>query len=813
MEAEKSVGESVTPERITGQFYRRFRKEREKFISSIQGIDDAQERERYGVLMLNRLLFTYFLQQKGFLDGDPYYLTHQLQQARTLGEDRFYRLFLLPLFHMGFGTPAHQRATPLGTIPYLGATLFAPHPEELRPGVHIADDSFSALFTFFDTYHWRLDEAPPASEQELSPTVLGYIFEQQINQQQMGAYYTRADVTDYIARYTLIPALFERLTSALPTACDPFWQLTQRFPHRYIYATLLRAERLPGETEAEQRERQRRATDLLNALRDGLVNTIDDFVTCNLDIERFARDVIIEAPRPLIEGIYQELCSMTVLDPTCGSGAFLLAALRVLAPLYRACLYRLQGQKPDEYNILKEIITRNLYGVDMMPEAIEICRLHLYLKLLAHVRRVEDIEPLPEIAQHVHVGNALVGYTWNDALDDTASPDLQLAREYGIDPHDWPRFVAWKASHQPFHWAHVFPEVAAQGGFTAIIGNPPYVEYEQKKFPYQLRGYQTLTCANLYPCISERSAQLLAPYGRCGMILPLAAFATRNMTPFLEGFKRWFPVSWLSFYHFRPSMLFSGGKIASIPTAIYLARVRGTETRYSTRLMKWTTEQRPYLFTLLHYCRITASEDPENRHYYPKFGHACENTIMEKILQQRKIEHYIKRRSRQTRENSMYYRSAGGLYWKVFVNFPWPYHTTSNKQCDFLPEYDRNIFVALFNSSLFWWYYTVTFDTFNLKDYMLFGFRFTYPDNEGMLQELRQLCAELMENYQDHARHLRRGTTGSYTIYARKAKAIIDRIDAVLARHYGFNDEELTFLRNYDIRYRMRSESISSDPS
>src|SRR5205085_6610431 len=106
--------------------------------------------------------------------------------------------------------------------------------------------------------------------------------------------------------------------------------------------------------------------------------------------------------------------------------------------------------------------------------------------------------------------------------------------------------------------------------------------------------------------------------------------------------------------------------------------------------------------------------------------------------------------------NTMYYRSAGGLYWKVFVNFTWPYATTSNKQCSFQPSYERDVFVALFNSSLFWWYYTVTFDTFNLKNYMLFGFRFSYPEDTTLVQALCSCCRRLMNDFRTNAQHLKR---------------------------------------------------------
>ncbi len=243
--------------------------------------------------------------------------------------------------------------------------------------------------------------------------------------------------------------------------------------------------------------------------------------------------------------------------------------------------------------------------------------------------------------------------------------------------------------------------------------------------------------------------------------------------------------------------------MANIPTAILLARVDGQEQRFSTSITRWATENRKLLFSTLKYTQITAPHDPANRHYYAKFGQICENAILEKVLGQRCIADYL---SRKPNGNNMYYRSAGGLYWKVFLNFPWPYQTTSNKQCTFREEYERNVFVALFNSSLFWWYYSVTFDTFNLKDYMLFGFRFTYPEDKMIVSALSKQCKRLMEDFRKHAKHLKRGETGSYTIYARKSKQILDDIDRILAQLYGLSSSELDFILHYDIKYRMGSE-------
>ena len=789
----------LSPHYSMKHFYNRFKRERAAFQNVLQestpGID-KNLCEQYTSLILNRLLFLYFLQQKRLLDNDKHYLVNRLAKVKMeQGSDQFYQSFFLPLFYEGLEVPLETRINhePFGKIPFLGQGVFASRGPESE--LHIPDRAFEQLFQFFDSYHWHPDEML-TDDHGITPTVLGYLFEQYINQQHMGAYYTKNDVTAYIAQNTILPYFFDRLAQYLPQeqqAQGSIWKKVQELPDRYIAKVIKCQEYLPAETEREYDERQRHYRGVKRRLAEGHVTHIDDFVTYNLDIQQFALDILYDIKdHDLLFTCYKQLKNIKILDPTCGSGAFLFAALHVLLPLYEACLDALNGLSSStpvqqrhthlqhypnrRYFILKSIIAHNLHGIDIMEDATEVCRLRLLLVLLTHVDHGKDIEPVSQIAHTIQVGNVLT-----DLSKQVTTPlqsDLQCISG----------------------WQLAFKDILCSGGFDIIIGNPPYVEYNENTLSYTLDHFDTRICSNLYTCVVERSRQLLSPRGRHGMILPLAAFATRNMQPFLDAFRLWFPVSWLSFYHFRPSMLFSGGKVASIATAIYLAKTTGAEQRFSTQLLKWSQEHRALLFSRLTYCRITAPDDTQNRHYYPKFGVHQENAIMTKILKHKVISNYL---TQQPNQNMMYYRSAGGLYWKIFVNFMWPYNTTSNKQCFFQENFDRDIFIALFNSSLFWWYYTVTFDTFNLKDYMLFGFRFSYPQDPALLAALRTHSEDLMADFRRHARHLKRGKTGSYTIYAGKSKSIIDQIDRLLAHHYGFTPEESDFILNYDIKYRM----------
>ena len=105
---------------------------------------------------------------------------------------------------------------------------------------------------------------------------------------------------------------------------------------------------LPTETWREHVARRQRCLELRDKLQAGEMHQINDLITYNLDIRQFAEDVISNCEGPeLVRAFYQAISSVTVLDPTCGSGAFLFAALNILEPLYEACLDRMQAFVDD----------------------------------------------------------------------------------------------------------------------------------------------------------------------------------------------------------------------------------------------------------------------------------------------------------------------------------------------------------------------------------------------------------------------------------------------------------------------------------
>lgn len=184
---------------------------------------------------------------------------------------------------------------------------------------------------------------------------------------------------------------------------------------------------LPGERWCDVVHRRDRYTRQVELLSDTSRDWgIDDAVTENLDLPELLRDYMTQlASAQECEQAFEVLRSLTVCDPTVGSGAFLFAALDVLQPLYEEVLARAReltddGEPPAEflveadaragsYWLIKTICLRNLFGVDLMHEAPEIAKLRLFLKLAAQIDSVEHLEPLPDLDFNIKCGNLLVG--------------------------------------------------------------------------------------------------------------------------------------------------------------------------------------------------------------------------------------------------------------------------------------------------------------------------------------------------------------------------------------------------------------------
>lgn len=369
IEVTDRLKQALDIEKVTKKFYGEFQEQHLAFLELIGGIADERDRRWYASVLLNRLMFIYFLQRKFFLDGgDERYLQNKLAQSRQKGGNLYYSRFLKALFFEGFAKPEDARSDEvnalLGKIKYLNGGLFLPHPiEERWPKISVPDKAFENLFALFERYSWNLNDTSGGEDNEINPDVLGYIFEKYINQKAFGAYYTRPEITEYLCERTI---------------------------HRLI----------------------------LDGVAGGAGKAAHHFESVG--------DLLLALDAPLCKKLLHEvLPSLRLLDPACGSAAFLVSAMKTLINVYSAVIGKIgflgdrglqdwlkktqKEHKSVSYFIKRSIITNNLFGVDLMDEAIEIAKLRLFLALVASANAAEDLEPLPNIEFNVMAGNSLIG--------------------------------------------------------------------------------------------------------------------------------------------------------------------------------------------------------------------------------------------------------------------------------------------------------------------------------------------------------------------------------------------------------------------
>lgn len=938
---------AVNSEKITKKFYDEFKKQHTTFARFIEGIDDEidikdnKNKQWYTSIMLNRLMFCYFIQKKGFLNGDVDYLQHKLHEVQEQeGQDEFFAFyldFLIQLFHDGLNAPVHDAAfqQKFGCIPYLNGGLFDYHQLERQyQNIRIKDEAFQSLFDFFDKWEWHLDTRVSASGNDINPDVLGYIFEQYINDRaQMGAYYTKEDITEYIGRNTIIPFLLNKVketSSEKSFAPDgEVWQMLKKSGTTYIYDAAKYGystdwkERLPKEiaigldttqpdllqrrshwnektgeefalpTEIwrETIDRLKRCDEIKSKIETGAIHEVNDFITYNLNLRSFTYDLLANTKdHLLVEHFYHALQKITILDPTCGSGAFLFAAMNILEPLYEICIDRMEsfheqnknlfkdelGEISNKYRsniqyfIYKSIILRNLYGVDIMVEATEIAKLRLFLKMVAVVevdKRAENmgLDPLPDIDFNIRCGNTLVGYATQRELDHSlAENDIFAASEFRenveremqkvaktykrfkevqllqtadlvsfkqakyelkirlqildnlLNHHmykseaseDAISYESWLNSHQPFHWlAEFYDVIQGTGGFDVIIGNPPYVEISKVAKIYSLNNYKTSLCGNLYACVYERSTSISRVDSFLGMIVQLPIVCTDRMKEAQSMLVK--RNSWFLTFDDRPGKLFND--LEHIRVTIFLA-TGSKGLLYTTKYNRWLSVCRKFIFqtismaTLTRLCNIAS---------IPKIGSELAYNIIKKMV------HFppLALLYSQQRNFYIYIHNAPQYFTRVtdFIPYFWNEKegnkiSVSLKEYSFCTEEDAKLSCSILNSSIFYFWFIVLSDCRHLNAREVDNFPIGFNTmNKSIKHDLLQLEYQLMCDYEKNknrkeAYYKSTGKVVYDEYFPKKSKPIIDKIDKVLAKHYGFTDEELDFIINYDIKYRMGEE-------
>jgi hypothetical protein len=336
-----------------------------------------------------------------------------------------------------------------------------------------------------------------------------------------------------------------------------------------------------------------------------------------------------------------------------------------------------------------------------------------------------------------------------------------------------------------------------------VIGNPPYLESRQ--IDYVVKGLKTIESSAVHAMCIEKSFQLLNKAGNISMIVPLALVCTQRMVSVQKIIEHKKSV-WYANFAWRPGKLFDAVNRA---LTIFVANSSKEPSCNNTGYTKWHSENRDDIFGLLSFIPYNV---PRNSFWSPKLSFLCEIGILDKLLsKQSSVQNFI-----QISKYNLYYRTTGGLYWKVFTERPPTFIINGEKGSssrETTISLDKKetpkLFVTIFSSSLFWWWYTVTSNLRDLNPSDLLGFKF---DNALIgNNELIDLADQYIKDVNFNSKMLTRiqektGKTQTQSFKLSKSKPIIDEIDKILAKHYGFTEEELDFIINYDIKYRMGGE-------
>jgi hypothetical protein len=347
---ERVIDRAFDRELLTSRFFLCFR--RAVYLASEEiaeqfPIEAPDAVAAVALLMLSRLLFIYFIQEKGWLDGNRAFVSKSLDRITTTKSD-FYQQVLEPLFFGCLNTPRSERhpsSVLLGEIPYLNGGLFEPSPFEVRnPRLSLSQNCCRfAIEEVFERFTFSISERADEGL-HVDPEMLGKVFESLMAEDERaatGSFYTPKVIVDTLTRRALLSWLAagdEELAASLPRL-------------------------LEGEQS------------------------------------------LIDSDAAL--GLLRRLESVTVLDPACGSGAFLLATLNLIESLM-VCLSAVAGI-PIPHDLRQRIVESSLFGVDLKREAVRLCELRLWLAIVSPQQLdIRDVKPLPNLDRNVLQGNSLL---------------------------------------------------------------------------------------------------------------------------------------------------------------------------------------------------------------------------------------------------------------------------------------------------------------------------------------------------------------------------------------------------------------------
>lgn len=362
-------------EKVTGKFFEDYK---EIFLQIRKGLKkqkiETKVAHEFTLQFLNRIMFVYFISKKHWLNNDKKFMRTYwtlYKKSSKMGKDEFYSKWLQPLFFEAFNNKGKQHSDLpeeinriLSSCPYLNGGLFTKNEGLDDLNIEISDNLFKDIFEFFEKYNFTIKEDSLLDvEVAVDPQMIGYVYESLANVTEdvyeqeedlrgdWGIFYTPRVEVNFMCRRSMVEYLANHTD----------------IPKNELYEFVFDEDKENVEKKFNQKK-------------------------CWGKIE-------------------QALDELSVVDPACGSGAFLVGMLNVLVELYKS-VYKYTNASFTDFEMKYSILQRSLYGVDVMPWAIHAAELRLWLQLIVETQFGEDElrkHPLlPNLNMNLRVGDSLV---------------------------------------------------------------------------------------------------------------------------------------------------------------------------------------------------------------------------------------------------------------------------------------------------------------------------------------------------------------------------------------------------------------------
>lgn len=363
-----------------------------------------------------------------------------------------------------------------------------------------------------------------------------------------------------------------------------------------------------------------------------------------------------------------------------------------------------------------------------------------------------------------------------------------------------------------FEIKYFFPEV--KEGFDVVIGNPPYggtypSEYKEY-FQANYESAKTITgrrkgSLDTFSLFIDRGLNIADNNSTLTYIVPMAVTSSDSMTALHNMMFRICETIYISTYSNRPKKIFDN---ADQRVAIIWCQKNGKPTKYlfTTKVNKRyedTSVQKvinglQYVnsFPFVKYGRI------------PKVGTDIELSILGKIYKSKTTLSDLF----DEKGKPVYYRSSGGRYYNIITNFSTG--STKEKSIVVKSKY-RDLITAILSSNLYFWFYHIYSNNLDLKSYELEIFPIPIENfSQENIENIEGIYNEYLKDLHKHSKlkkvnYVHVSEYREY--YARYSKNIIDKIDMAIKEPYNLTDEEINFIINYDLKFRIDDDEEDKD--